>query len=85
MKLDFVERARAIGAQARSAADARGTTKLDPNAVKPGDPSPQVPRDWWTVYRWGGEVVQVLVREPQTQREMRALYPEAAGVIAPDS
>lgn len=83
MKLDFVERARAIGAQARSAADARGTTKPDPNAVKPGDPSPQVPRDWWTVYRWGGNVTPVLVRPAQTQKEMCALYPDAAGVIAP--
>ena len=82
MKPSLVERTAAIGAQARSANDARGSTKPDPGAVKPGDASPQQPRDWWTIHHWGGSVVEVLVTPPQTQRAMRDFYPHAGGIIA---
>jgi hypothetical protein len=52
---------------------------------EPYVPPPQVPREWWTVYRWGEEPVNVRVTEPQTQREMRVLYPDAAGIVAVES
>ncbi len=48
-------------------------------------PPPQIPRDRWTVHQWGGTVVNVLLTEPQTQRQMRALYPDAGGIIAVES
>lgn len=77
----LTERTAAIAAQARSAADARGTENTAEPAEQDGSALPA--RAWWTVYRWGGEQpLTVFVHPPLTQPQVREhFYPTASGVI----
>ncbi len=77
------DRAKAIAQKARDAEDSHPVKPVAQTAADPAEIK-QTPRDRWTVYLWGEDhPTLVLLSEPQTQRQMRELYPNAAGIIAP--
>ncbi len=76
------QRTKAIAQAGRDALDSQRTAKPVEPADAPAEPE-QTPRDRWLVYLWGEEhPTLVLLSAPQTQRQMRALYPAAAGIVA---
>ncbi len=80
----LINRTKAIAAKARATEDgqSRVPVKEFHGTFEAGKPSPQTPREWWTVYRWEQNHVLVYVSPPQTQHQMRELYPTAVGIIA---
>lgn len=69
MKASLAERAAAIGRQARSYADARGTSQREEPPAETADR-----RTHWHV--WEPErTLRVLCDEPRTADELRAIFP----------
>ena len=83
MTSELAQRAKLLAQQARSANDARGTTKTDP---KPEAPIEEHRTDRWIVWRADGVVVDVFFDPPCTRKEVRAhFYPDAKSILTPDS
>ena len=56
------------------------TAKPEPEPAPASDPGTGTARYAWKVDRWGAHNIVVLVVPPQTQAQMRTLYPDAAGI-----